>query len=273
VAWTYRSGFVVVCALSAQACGGRSTTDFTIYDQGRGGTSAAQGGSQSKSGSGGVAGRAGADGSGGVGYAGAAGGYGASGGAPAAGGGYAVGGTVGYAGSFGTGGSAAVGGEPSTGAVAAACAGFCEPYAALCPDEAGRPGQCARSCIRDLRAASAYCRGFAVQALNCVSMVLYGQVSCDQAMLAAVAICGEVLGDLECDEPPPPPSCPGYGSASPGACTLNYDCGPGQNYGIQCTGSDDFSTCFCLYNGMQTGAIVTGYGFDPCSNAFSGCGF
>ena len=249
--------------LVLEACGGRSTTDFAIYDEGSGGL-VGQGGAQSKGGTpsvGGVSSYGGAYPSVGGAYA-YGGAYGYGGAYPGVGGAYA------YGGAYGTGGFA---GEPNS-TVVQACAGFCQPYAKLCPDDGGGVA-CARDCIQNLRGASAYCRQFSIDVLNCLSSVLYGQMSCEQGVLNAVLFCTAQFGTLECDEAPPPPNCPGYGTASPGYCELYYDCGAGQNYAIQCSGNDEHSMCSCLLNGSYTGIGVEGFGPDPCSNAFNGCGF
>ena len=122
----------------------------------------------------------------------------------------------------------------------------------------------------DLRGASASCQAAAVQALSCLGSVLATQSECQPGMLAAALTCSGLLEALECDdEPAPPPDCPGHGSTSPGFCTLTYECGQGQTYGVQCSSG----TCECLRNGMLTGQLLPASGPDPCAAAYPACAF
>lgn len=267
-----------------QACGGRSSSDFGIYDEGYGGggVSSGRGGTPGK-GSGGASGTVGKGGTlsygGTVSFGGtvSTGGAYGSGGVSAYGGTFGTGGAYAYGGTFGTGGAYAVGGFGGVGGgidpgvLTRACMGFCQPYSAVCPDDAGNPGQCTVACVRDLQSSPGYCHEFAIDALNCLSSVLEGQMDCEQAMLTAVLLCSDKLGNLECGRGTPPPDCSGFGSSSPTSCDLTYEC-TGQTYTVSCAASPNGSTCSCIQNGVYVG-VVPGYGADPCTNAWSACNF
>jgi hypothetical protein len=258
-------------SLLVQACGGRSSTDFTIYDEsGQGG--AQNSGGQRTTGGAFSAGGSFSSGGGSVGGGVSTGGSFAAGGSSVGtGGAQPFGGSVGFAGSVGVGG---VGAGPNGGTVAEACSGFCQPYALLCSNDGLNAGECTSACIQDLRGSPADCRRQAIDALSCLGSVLRTQADCQQGMLAAAVICGGLLGNLECSAgSTPPPDCPGFGSSSPGSCSLTYDCGPGRSYGVECSDGQGQSTCYCLRNGVSTGEIVQVSGPDACATAYDACGF